>query len=42
MFDDYDYKNTSTRIKLKFIQKRDEPMYPWEIAGFLNKLNTVY
>lgn len=42
MFDDYNYKNTSTRIKFKFIQERDEPMYPWEIAYFLNKLNTVY
>jgi hypothetical protein len=42
MFDDYDYKSTSTRIKLKFVQIEDEPMYPWEIAGFLNKLNTAY
>lgn len=42
MFDDYEFKNTSTRIKLRFIQQRDEPMYPWEIAGFLTKLNTVY
>lgn len=42
MFDDYRYKNTSIRINFKFRQERDEPMYPWEIASFLNKLNTVY
>lgn len=42
MFDDYAYKNTSQRISLSFVQKRDEPMYPWEIAAFLNRLNTVY
>lgn len=42
MFDDYDYKDTSKRISAKFAQERDEPMYPWEIAGFLNKFNTVY
>lgn len=42
MFDDYDYKKVSTRINIKFIQERDEPLYPWEIAGFLNKINTVY
>lgn len=42
MFDDYDFKSTSTRIELKFVQEKDEPMYPWEIASFLNKLNTAY
>ncbi len=42
MFDDYAYKDTSKRISLRFVQKRDEPMYPWEIAAFLNRLNTVY
>lgn len=42
MFDDYDYKDTGSRIKVKFSQKRDEPMYPWEIASFLKKFNTVY
>ncbi|MFK3682149.1 hypothetical protein [Pseudomonas sp. NPDC088890] len=42
MFDDYDFKGTSTRISLKFVQIKDEPMYPWEIASFLNKLNTAY
>ncbi|WP_152545518.1 hypothetical protein [Pseudomonas chlororaphis] len=42
MFDDYDYKDTGSRIKVKFSQKRDEPMYPWEIAGFLKRFNTVY
>lgn len=42
MFDDYRYKNTNIRINFKFQQERDEPMYPWEIASFLNKLNTVY
>lgn len=42
MFDDYAYKDTSKRIRLRFAQKRDEPMYPWEIAAFLNRLNTVY
>lgn len=42
MFDDYNYKHTNTRISVRFVQKRDEPMYPWEIAGFLKTLNTVY
>jgi hypothetical protein len=42
IFDDYDYKNTETRISVRFSQKRDEPMYPWEIASFLKALNTVY
>lgn len=42
MFDDYDYKHTDTRISVRFVQKRDEPMYPWEIASFLKTLNTVY
>ncbi|QJP07669.1 hypothetical protein [Pseudomonas multiresinivorans] len=42
MFDDYEFKDTDSRIKVKFSQKRDEPMYPWEIASFLNKFNTVY
>lgn len=42
MFDDYDYKNTDKRILMRFVQERDEPMYPWEIAAFLNRLNTVY
>lgn len=42
MFDDYDYKDTGSRIKVKFSQERDEPMYPWEIASFLKKFNTVY
>lgn len=42
MFDDYAHKHTQTRIGVRFIQRRDEPMYPWEIAGFLNNLNTVY
>lgn len=42
MFDDYDYKHTDTRISVRFVQKRDEPMYPWEIAAFLKSLNTVY
>ncbi len=36
MFDDYNYKKTEKRIRIKFIQDKDEPMYPWEIAGFLN------
>ncbi|EIJ45916.1 hypothetical protein GWL_29440 [Herbaspirillum sp. GW103] len=42
MFDDYDRKRTDKRVFVRFVQKKDEPMYPWEIAGFLNKLNTVY
>ena len=42
MFDDYDYKDTSARIRVKFTQIRDEPMYPWEIARFLKNFNTVY
>lgn len=42
MFDDYDFKNTSKRIKMSFRQIYDETMYPWEIAGFLNELNTSY
>lgn len=42
MFDDYKFKKTDKRINFRFVQKRDEPMYPWEIAGFLNRLNTVY
>ncbi|UZE28457.1 hypothetical protein [Pseudomonas asplenii] len=42
MFDDYAYKNTTTRVRVKFTQKHDEPMYPWEIASFLAKFNTVY
>ena len=42
MFDDYAFKKPTTRINLRFNQQRDEPMYPWEIAGFLNKLNTSY
>ena len=42
MFDDYRYKNEETRIKIKFKQVRDEPLYPWEIASFLNKFNTSY
>lgn len=42
MFDDYDHKHTDTRISVRFVQKRDEPMYPWEIASFLKTLNTVY
>lgn len=42
MFDDYDFKLPEVRIRVKFTQQRDEPMYPWEIAGFLSKLNTVY
>lgn len=42
MFDDYEFKKTDKRINFRFVQKRDEPMYPWEIAGFLNRLNTVY
>lgn len=42
MFDDYAFKNTETRIRFKFVQKRDEPLYPWEIASFLKGFNTVY
>lgn len=42
MFDDYDYKDTTTRIRVKFKQVHDEPMYPWEIARFLKNFNTVY
>lgn len=42
MFDDYDYKDTSARIRVKFTQIHDEPMYPWEIARFLKNFNTVY
>ena len=42
MFDDYDFKNTGKRIKMCFRQVREETMYPWEIAGFLNELNTSY
>lgn len=42
MFDDYKYKHTNQRIELRFIQNNDEPIYPWEIAAFLNRLNTVY
>ncbi|NUU04579.1 hypothetical protein [Herbaspirillum robiniae] len=42
MFDDYIRKRTDKRVYVRFVQKKDEPMYPWEIAGFLNKLNTVY
>ncbi|MFV9656639.1 hypothetical protein ACNFCK_17205 [Pseudomonas sp. NY15366] len=42
MFDDYDYKDTSARVRVKFTQLRDEPMYPWEIAKFLKNFNTVY
>lgn len=42
MFDDYAYKHSDKKIGIRFVQRRDEPMYPWEIAGFLNKLNTVY
>lgn len=42
MFDDYQYKNTGKRVSIQFVQERDEPMYPWEIGGFLNSINTVY
>lgn len=42
MFDDYVYKNIETRVRFKFIQRRDEPLYPWEIASFLKGFNTVY
>ncbi|SUX35866.1 hypothetical protein [Chromobacterium violaceum] len=42
MFDDYDFKNIKRRVSVRFSQKRDEPIYPWEIAGFLSKLNTSY
>lgn len=42
MFDDYAFKNTETRIRFKFLQKKDEPLYPWEIASFLKGFNTVY
>lgn len=41
MFDDYDYKNNK-RISIRFVQERDEPMYPWEIGGFLDNINTIY
>lgn len=41
MFDDYEYKN-SKRISIRFVQERDEPMYPWEIGGFLDNINTIY
>jgi hypothetical protein len=42
MFDDYEFKEPEVRIRLRFTQEKDEPMYPWEIAGFLSRLNTVY
>lgn len=42
MFDDYQYKNQGKRVSIRFVQERDETMYPWEIAGFLNNINTVY
>jgi len=42
VFDDYAHKHTSKKIGFRFVQEKDEPMYPWEIAGFLTKLNTVY
>lgn len=42
MFDDYDYKNTESRLSVRYVQKRDEAMYPWEIASFLKAINTVY
>lgn len=42
MFDDYKFKKTPQRVEMRFVQQADEPMYPWEIAGFLNHLNTSY
>ena len=42
MFDDYAFKKVNTRISIEFEQERDEPIYPWEIAGFLGKINTIY
>lgn len=42
MYDDYEFKLTNKRITFKFIQNRDEPFYPWEIAKFINGLNTIY
>lgn len=42
MFDDYDYKLAHKRIRFKFEQIHDEPMFPWELARFLKELNTIY
>lgn len=42
MFDDYKFKLPKKRIQFVFHQEKEEAFYPWEIAKFLNELNTSY
>lgn len=42
MFDDYNFKRIDKRIRIKFVQEKEETMFPWELAKFMNGLNTVY
>ena len=41
-FNDYEYKDTKIRIKLKLKQIKEKKLNPWEISSFLNKFNTYY
>ncbi|SFV89965.1 hypothetical protein MNB_SV-4-811 [hydrothermal vent metagenome] len=41
-FDDYEFKDTKTVIRLQLKQIKEKKLYPWEVSNFLGKFNTYY
>lgn len=39
-FDEYEYKNTNQRIRIKFSRKSEERLNPWEITNFVSGVST--
>lgn len=39
-FDEYEYKNTNQRIRIRFSRKSEERLNPWEITNFVSRVST--
>ncbi|EET84619.1 conserved hypothetical protein [Clostridium carboxidivorans P7] len=42
IFNDYDYRDLTTGIKVKFKRKDEKPLSVWEVANFINNFSTYY
>lgn len=40
IFNEYEYKNTKTRVKITYERAAERRMNPWEISNFVNRITT--
>lgn len=39
-FDEYEYKNSNQRIRIKYLRDSEERLNPWEITNFVSRVST--